>query len=164
MKLIDEYAKDPNRFILILSDRISQLEWFEKALNEWPTKFIHGYYIGGMKQSKLDDNADKCQILLATYQMASEGFSIRRLNTVILATPRKNVEQSTGRIFRQRIDERKVAPHIIDIIDSQSMLVNRFYNRNKFYKQCEYKIIHIDKPKKVVQKVEANEHGSLFKF
>ena len=164
MELIDEYAKDPNRFILILSDRISQLEWFEKALNEWSTKFIHGYYIGGMKQSKLDANADKCQILLATYQMASEGFSIRRLNTVILATPRKNVEQSTGRIFRQRIDERKVAPHIIDIIDSQSMLVNRFYNRNKFYKQCEYKIIHIDKPKKVVQKVEANEHGSLFKF
>ena len=164
MELIDEYAKDPNRFILILSDRISQLEWFEKALNEWSMKFVHGYYIGGMKQSKLDANADKCQILLATYQMASEGFSIRRLNTVILATPRKNVEQSTGRIFRQRIDERKVAPHIIDIIDSQSMLVNRFYNRNKFYKQCEYKIIHIDKPKKVVQKVEANEHGSLFKF
>ena len=164
MELIDEYAKDPNRFILILSDRISQLEWFEKALNEWSMKFVHGYYIGGMKQSKLDANADKCQILLATYQMASEGFSIRRLNTVILATPRKNVEQSTGRIFRQRIDEKKVAPHIIDIIDSQSMLVNRFYNRNKFYKQCEYKIIHIDKPKKVVQKVEANEHGSLFKF
>lgn len=109
MELIDEYATDSNRFILILSDRISQLEWFEKALNEWPTKFIHGYYIGGMKQTKLDDNADKCQILLATYQMASEAFSVKKLNTVILATPRKNVEQSTGRIFRQRIDERKVA-------------------------------------------------------
>jgi hypothetical protein len=164
MELIDEYAKDSNRFILILSDRISQLEWFEKALNDWPTKFVHGYYIGGMKQSKLDDNANKCQILLATYQMASEGFSIRRLNTVILATPRKKVEQSTGRIFRQRIDERKVAPHIIDIIDSHTMLVNRWRVRQKFYKDCEYKIIHIDKPKKVVEKTEANEHGSLFKF
>jgi hypothetical protein len=117
MELIDEYAKDSDRFILILSDRISQLEWIEKALNEWPTKFLHGYYIGGMKQSKLDENAEKCQILLATYQMASEAFSVKKLNTVILETPRKNVEQSTGRIFRERIDERKKAPQILDIID-----------------------------------------------
>jgi superfamily II DNA or RNA helicase len=164
MELIDEYATDPNRFILILSDRISQLEWFEKALDEWPTKYVHGYYIGGMKQSKLDDNADKCQILLATYQMASEAFSVKKLNTVILATPRKNVEQSTGRIFRQRIDERKVAPHIIDIIDSHDCHKRRWFVRQKFYKECEYTFQHIDKPKRIVQKTEANEHGSLFKF
>ena len=164
IELIDEYAKDPARFILILSDRISQLEWIEKALNEWSTKFVHGYYIGGMKQSKLDDNADKCQILLATYQMASEAFSVKKLNTVILATPRKNVEQSTGRIFRQRIDERKVAPHIVDIIDSHECHKRRWFVRQKFYKECEYTFQHIDKPKRVVQKTDANEHGSLFKF
>jgi superfamily II DNA or RNA helicase len=164
MELIDEYAKDSDRYILILSDRISQLEWIEKALSEWPTKFLHGYYIGGMKQSKLDENAEKCQILLATYQMASEAFSVKKLNTVILATPRKNVEQSTGRIFRERIDERKKAPHIIDIIDSHECHKRRWYVRHKFYKQCEYTFQHIDKPKKVVDKTEANEHGSLFKF
>jgi hypothetical protein len=83
--------------------------------------------------------------------MASEGFSIKKLNTVILATPRKNVEQSTGRIFRQRIDERKVAPHIIDIVDSHSMLVNRWYVRQRFYKKCEYTVTHIDKQKKPVE-------------
>jgi superfamily II DNA or RNA helicase len=164
MELIDEYASDPNRFILILSDRISQLEWIEKALNDWPQKYIHGYYIGGMKQSKLDENADKCQILLATYQMASEAFSVKKLNTVILATPRKNVEQSTGRIFRQRIDERKVAPHIIDIIDSHDCHKRRWFVRSRFYKECEYTFQHINKPKRVVEKTEANEHGSLFKF
>jgi superfamily II DNA or RNA helicase len=164
IELIDEYAKDKDRFILILSDRISQLEWIEKALNEWSTKYVHGYYIGGMKQSKLDDNADKCQILLATYQMASEAFSVKKLNTVILATPRKNVEQSTGRIFRQRIDERKVAPHIVDIIDSHDCHKRRWFVRQKFYKECEYTFQHIDKPKRVVEKTDANEHGSLFKF
>ena len=164
LTLIDEYAKDPNRFILILSDRISQLEWFEKALNGLPTKFIHGYYIGGMKQAKLDDNATNCQILLATYQMASEAFSVKKLNTVILATPRKNVEQSTGRIFRQRIDERKVAPHIVDIIDSHECHKRRWYIRQKFYKECQYTLQH-DKPKKVITNgTEPNEHGSLFKF
>jgi superfamily II DNA or RNA helicase len=160
--LIDEYAQDKDRFILILSDRISQLEWFENALTK--TKYIHGYYIGGMKQVKLDENADKCQILLATYQMCSEGFSVKKLNTVILATPRKNVEQSTGRIFRQRIDERKVVPHIIDIIDSHECHKRRWNIRSKFFKECQYTIQHIDKPKKVTNGTEPNEHGSLFKF
>ena len=155
METVNEYAADPNRFILILSDRISQLEWFDKEITH-----VHGYYIGGMKQSKLDENAEKCQILLATYQMASEAFSVKKLNTVILATPRKKVEQSTGRIFRQRMDERKVAPHIIDIIDSHDCHKRRWYVRQKFYKECEYTFQHVDKPKK--KEKESNEF--LFKF
>jgi superfamily II DNA or RNA helicase len=164
MSLLDEYASNNDRFILILSDRISQLEWFEKALKEWPRKYVFGYYIGGMKQTDLDANAEKCQILLATYQMASEAFSVKKLNTVLLATPRKNVEQSTGRIFRQRIEERKVAPHILDIIDSHDCYKRRWFIRQRFYKECQYTFEHIDKPKKVVEKVEGNEHGSLFQF
>jgi len=153
LEQIEEYAKDPNRFILILSDRISQLEWFDKALT-----CSHGFYIGGMKQAKLDENAEKCQILLATYQMASEAFSVKKLNTVVLATPRKKVEQSTGRIFRQRIDERKVAPHIIDIIDSHECHKRRWYIRQRFYKDCEYTFQHINKPLKI------NMNESLFTF
>ena len=157
LEVVEEYAKDPSRFILILSDRISQLEWFEKALDI--VKYNHGYYIGGMKQAKLDENAEKCQILLATYQMASEAFSVKKLNTVVLATPRKKVEQSTGRIFRERIDERKLAPHIIDIIDSHECHKRRWYVRQRFYKECEYTFQNVNKPKKVK---ESNE--SLFKF
>jgi superfamily II DNA or RNA helicase len=157
LEVVEEYAKDPSRFILILSDRISQLEWFEKALDI--VKYNHGYYIGGMKQAKLDENAEKCQILLATYQMASEAFSVKKLNTVVLATARKKVEQSTGRIFRERIDERKVAPHIIDIIDSHECHKRRWYVRQRFYKECEYTFQNVNKPKKVK---ESNE--SLFKF
>uniref|UniRef100_A0A6C0KN08 Helicase ATP-binding domain-containing protein n=1 Tax=viral metagenome TaxID=1070528 RepID=A0A6C0KN08_9ZZZZ len=164
IQLVQEYAHDPDRFLLILSDRISQLEWIENALDALPTKYRHGYYIGGMKQSVLDENAEKCQILLATYQMASEAFSVKKLNTVVLATPRKNVEQSTGRIFRQRIEERKVAPHIIDIIDSHECYKRRWYIRQRFYKECQYTFQHIDKPVKVVAKVEGNEHGCLIQL
>jgi superfamily II DNA or RNA helicase len=169
LTLLTEYAQDANRFILILSDRISQLEWFEKELNTLPDKYVHGYYIGGLKQSVLDNNADKCQILLATYQMASEAFSVKKLNTVILATPRKNVQQSTGRIFRQRIEERKVPPHIIDIIDSHDCHKRRWYIRQKFYKECEYNIKHMDRPKKQKDNDESDSKESenntfLFKF
>ena len=172
MELIHMYAQDEDRFILILSDRISQLEWFEKALNQH--KYVHGYYIGGMKQAVLDDNAAKCKILLATYQMASEAFSVKKLNTVVLATPRKQVQQSTGRIFRQRMDERKVPPHIIDIIDSHDCHKRRWYVRQKFYKDCQYTFEHMDKPKKATMKSATNASDavdaanaasvSLFKF
>jgi superfamily II DNA or RNA helicase len=159
MQLIHEYAADKDRFLLILSDRISQLEWFEKALKE--TTYVTGYYIGGMKQALLDKNAETCQILLATYQMASEAFSVKKLNTVILATPRKNVQQSTGRIFRQRIEERKVAPHIIDIIDSHECHKRRWYVRQKFYKECEYTFQHMDRIKKAEP---VAEQGFLIKL
>jgi superfamily II DNA or RNA helicase len=162
MTMLEEYAKDKDRFILILSDRISQLEWFERALSK--TVYLHGYYIGGMKQSKLDENAEKCQILLATYQMASEAFSVKKLNTVILATPRKSVQQSTGRIFRERIEERKVAPHIIDIIDSHECHMRRWYIRQRFYKECEYTIRHLDRAKQQKEEKEEKEQGFLFKF
>jgi superfamily II DNA or RNA helicase len=159
LSIIEEYLKDGDRFLLILSDRISQLEWFHTALSD-VCKI--GYYIGGMKQSKLDENADQCKVLLATYQMASEAFSVKKLNTVILATPRKNVQQSTGRIFRQRIEERKVAPHIIDIIDSHDCHMRRWFIRQKFYKECEYTIRHIDRPQKGSKKEDEKKDGFMF--
>lgn len=163
--LIEEYVQDPRRFLLILSDRISQLNWFEQALSKLPYRF--GYYIGGMKQSDLDKNAEECQILLATYQMASEAFSVKKLNTVLLATPRKNVQQSTGRIFRERIEERKVPPHIIDVIDSHDCHKRRWWIRQRFYKECEYTIQHQNRPKKGAEPAveeEKEETESLFRF
>lgn len=165
MDLVEEYVRDPRRFLLILSDRISQLNWFEKALSTRPYRF--GYYIGGMKQTDLDKNAEECQILLATYQMASEAFSVKKLNTVLLATPRKNVQQSTGRIFRERIEERKVPPHIIDVIDSHDCHKRRWWIRQRFYKECEYTIQHQNRPKKGAEPVveeEKEEVESLFRF
>jgi len=166
LRLIEEYTKDPRRYLLLLSDRISQLEWFYETLTSTATataaatatataaatatapKISVGYYIGGMKQTLLDYNADHCQLLLATYQMASEAFSVKRLNTVILATPRKNVQQSTGRIFRERMDERKVPPHIVDIIDSHDCHKRRWMVRQKFYKECQYTFVHVDRPRR----------------
>jgi superfamily II DNA or RNA helicase len=141
LDVLEEYFVNPSRYILLISDRISQLEWFDTQMKK---RMINvGFYIGGMKQSVLDENALNCKVLLATYQMVAEGFSVKKLNTIVLATPRKSVQQASGRIFRERINERKVAPHIIDIIDSHPCFVRRWYVRNKFYKECEYNIQHV---------------------
>ena len=166
MELLQEYIRNPDRYILLISDRISQLEWFDKEIRRVYPTCVVGFYIGGMKQSILDENAEKCKILLATYQMTAEGFSVKKLNTIILTTPRKSIAQASGRIFRQRIDERKVPPHIVDIIDSHDCHKRRWYVRQRFYKECEYTFQHINRPKKGTEEKEEKEEdqGSLFRF
>jgi superfamily II DNA or RNA helicase len=166
ISVLHEYMNDPDRYILIISDRISQLEWFNTEIQKTYPLCKVGYYIGGMKQSVLDENAASCKVLLATYQMTAEGFSVKRLNTIVLTTPRKKVEQASGRIFRERIDERKVAPHIIDVIDSHECHLRRWYIRQRFYKECEYTIQHLNRPKKVklIEDTEKTEDGFLIQI
>jgi hypothetical protein len=72
--------------------------------------------------------------------MASEAMNIKTLNTVILASPRKHVEQSTGRILRIRPDQRHVPPVIVDIVDEHSMYQGQWRKRLAYYRKCAYQI------------------------
>jgi len=74
-----------------LSDRRSMLNNLEIMVKrKFPTTSV-GQYVGGMKQKLLDESA-KCEIILSTYAMSSEGMDIPRINTVVLASPKSNVE------------------------------------------------------------------------
>ena len=139
IKICREICVDSRRQILMLSERKEHLEAFERLLDAEP-KIKTGYYIGGMKDEVRERNAKEAQVLLATYAMASDALNIKTLNAVILASPRKNVEQSTGRILRLRPDQRQVEPIIVDIIDSHDMYVRQWYKRKSYYKQCKYTI------------------------
>jgi superfamily II DNA or RNA helicase len=135
---LKDLIKEPTRRILVLSGRVNHLEELELLLK--PTGCVMGYYIGGMKAAVRDLAAEKAQILWATYSMASEAMNIKTLNTVLLASPRKNVEQSTGRVLRQRPEERSVAPIIIDVIDPHSAFNGQTRQRIAYYRKCGYKI------------------------
>jgi hypothetical protein len=87
-------------------------------------------------------------VLLATYQMASEAMNIKALNAMIMASPRKKVEQSTGRILRVAPDKRQVAPLIIDIVDQHDMYVNQYWQRKRYYKKCAYTVENVGTPRK----------------
>jgi len=139
-------AAEPRRKILVLSERRGHLEAIEAGL---PAALVKGYYVGGMKQADLDRNAETCQVLLATYAMASEAMNIKALNAMIMASPRKKVEQSTGRILRVSADKRELHPLIIDVIDQHDTYVRQWYLRARYYKKCAYTIEHFNKPKKV---------------
>ena len=85
----------------------------------------------------LDISATK-QIILATYQMSSEGLNIPTLNTLILASPIGDIQQSVGRILREKKEDRKYIPLTIDIFDDFSVVKNKGFKRLKYYKSNGY--------------------------
>jgi len=146
VELLEEYSADARRQIIVLSDRKEQLNVFEAHIIRWkrplqdPWKKQVGFYVGGMKDAALKENAAGAQIILATYSMASDALNIKALNTAVFATSRKNVVQSSGRILRQRVSERVVEPTIIDIIDSHQPYQSQWRQRAKYYRSCGYRI------------------------
>ena len=134
-------AYDENRKTLILSDRRDHLLMWERLLKEAGAPDV-AFYVGGMKQVALE-KSEEAQILLGTYSMAAEGMNIPTLNTIVLSTPKSNVEQSVGRILRQKKDERAFNPLIIDILDEpHDCFVSQFRKRHDYFKKCGYKIRH----------------------
>ncbi len=139
LEWIHEVMQIPGRKLLILSDRREHLAAFEAGVRARGHTSV-GYYVGGMKQADLDRSAERA-IILGTFAMAAEGMNIPTLNAVLLSTPKSNVEQSVGRILRQRPEERLVAPLIMDVLDAPHIgCVAQWRKRAKFYKSCGYRI------------------------
>lgn len=130
--------KEPNRKVLILSERRNHLQALEKLLRMEKYESI-GYYIGGMNKKELDEGASK-DIILATFQLASEAMDIPKLNTLILGSPVSSIEQPIGRIQRKKKEEREYIPLVIDILDEFSIFERQGWKRIAFYKKNDYTI------------------------
>eukprot|EP00960_Hanusia_phi_P055233 762920-Hanusia_phi.AAC.1 len=139
--ITDIFDKEPNRKLIVLSERRSQLNQIEQILGD---KFLIGYYVGGMSRNELKKSEEK-KIILATYQMASEGMDIPALDTLILASPITSIEQSIGRIQRQKQEDRSHIPLTIDIIDSFSLFKKKAATRQKYYESKKYSVNHVSK-------------------
>ena len=138
--LILDICADERRRVLVLSERIGHLNSIEALLAAATKPPTMGYYIGGMKEEVREAGAATAQVLLASYAMASEAMNIKTLNCVILASPRKNVEQSTGRILRVQASKRVVAPLIVDLVDVHGVYLSQWRKRCVYYRKCKYTI------------------------
>ena len=143
--LVEEILIEEHRKILILSERVEHLELLKKRLDERELTTT-GMYVGGMKQAKLDDSA-KCTVIFGTFQMASEALDIKGLNTLVMATPRREIEQTIGRITRD--PNPIIRPLVIDITDNLDSFVKQGYYRRNFYKKNAFQI--------TISEVENNE-------
>ena len=132
LTIIKEYIS-VGRKILVLSDRRNHCEYLLKCLENYSA----GMYLGGMKTEDREKSVN-CSVILGTYQASGEGFDVPELDTLILATPKSDIEQAVGRILRQK---NKNDPVVVDITDSFSIFKGQYYKRRKFYKQSEFKLI-----------------------
>jgi superfamily II DNA or RNA helicase len=131
--IINTIKRLMTRKILVLSDRREHCEHLLTMLQQ--LNISAGLYLGGMA-TNLREASVNCQVIIGTYQASGEGFDVPELDTLILATPKSDVEQAVGRILRQK---NKNEPIVIDIVDSFSIFKGQYFKRRKFYKQSEFK-------------------------
>lgn len=135
--IIDDVLQEPERQMLVLTDRVQHTQDLIDILPE------------GLKEQaailstsvKADKRAEYCitkRILIATYAMCKEGFDVPTLNTLLMATPRPDIDQVVGRILRVEKSARKIHPLIIDIVDPQFR--RQFQERNSLYKKRRYQV------------------------
>ena len=139
LKIIsDMLSINPNQQIMILAQYKNILKYLHDAISHRNIATV-GYYIGGMKEQALKATEGK-KIVIATYAMAAEALDIKTLTTLIMATPKTDIEQSVGRILR----EKHSRPVVVDIVDSHNLFQNQWRKRKTFYKKENYKIIYTD--------------------
>lgn len=137
--LKDMIQENPKQQIMIIASYKNILKYMYDAIIHHNITTV-GYYVGGMKETALKNSESK-QVVLATYSMAAEGLDIKSLTTLFMITPMTNIEQSVGRILRQK---HEFAPIVVDIIDTHDNFQRQWAKRKKFYKNQNYKIIQTD--------------------
>jgi len=127
---------DPKQQIIILAHNRNLIKYLHDAIQHRKISTV-GYYVGGMKEAALKESEMK-QVIIATYSMASEGLDIKSLTTLIMSTPKTDIQQSVGRILREKHGQ----PIVVDIIDSHEPFKNQWKKRRAFYMKEKYKIMY----------------------
>jgi superfamily II DNA or RNA helicase len=122
--------------ILILAHNRNLIKYLHDAIQHRNIATV-GYYVGGMKEAALKESETK-QVIVASYALAEEGLDIKKLTTLIMSTPKTNIQQSVGRILREKHGQ----PIVVDIIDSHEPFKNQWKKRRAFYMKEKYKIMY----------------------
>ena len=154
--------KDPSRKMLILSGRKDQLNKLNELLKDVFEGEI-GFYIGGMKEKDLKISESK-DLILATYEMVSEGLDIQALDTMVMCTPKAGVNQTIGRILRKKPEDYENQPLIIDIVDQIPTTIFMGMARKKIYTSREYEITYFDIKENNTEKTWEHDYTKFTKF
>jgi len=138
-----EDVSEGGRQILVLSDRVQHCQDILAGLS--PEMRETACILGTAVKPEL--RAEYCKskaILIATYSMCKEGFDVPTLNTLMMATPRPDIDQIVGRILRVEKAGRAVHPLIVDIVDPQFR--RQFGMRNSLYRKRQYRVTKMALP------------------
>jgi len=122
---------------LVISDRVSHCEELFRAICAQGVRacLLTGSVPVRDRARIVEElNCNQAQVLVATAQLIGEGFDLKQLSSIFLATPIKftgRVKQYIGRILR--ISEGKEEAVIYDYLDVNGMLKNSFSSRMSAY-------------------------------
>ncbi len=135
--LEDVLEESPHRQVLVLTDRVQHTKDLLAALP--PTLQESSAILSqDVPAAKRTEFCSSCSVLIATYAMCKEGFDVPTLNTLLMATPRPDVDQIVGRILRVEKSARTTNPLILDVVDPQFR--RQFQERNALYKKRSYSV------------------------
>jgi superfamily II DNA or RNA helicase len=132
LQIIDScFKENNNQQMMILAHNKNILKYLFDAISyRGIANGSVGYYIGGMLEADLKLTESK-KVVIATYSMAAEALDIKTLTTLLMATPKTDIEQAVGRILREKHSN----PVVIDIIDQHLPFRNQWRKRKQFYKK-----------------------------
>lgn len=122
---------------LVISDRVAHCEEIYAAIRGRGISacLLTGSVRADERARIVEDlNCCRAQVLVATAQLIGEGFDLKHLSSIFLATPVKftgRVKQYIGRILR--VTEGKDEALIYDYLDINGMLKNSFASRMSAY-------------------------------
>lgn len=134
--IIEDICEE-GRQVLVLSDRVQHCKDLLNGLSD-AVRETACILSQNVKSSQRTEFCASKKILIATYSMCKEGFDVPTLNTLVMATPRPDIDQIVGRILRVEKSVRKIHPLIVDIVDPQFR--RQFGARNTLYKKRNYKV------------------------
>ena len=121
----------PARRVLVLSDRREHCADLARRIGSHAS-----LYLGGMRRADLEAAAG-ARVVVATFCLAAEGLDIPALDTLVLATPKKNVVQACGRIMRGAVTGE---PLILDVQDAWPCLQGQTRARLEFYRASGFRV------------------------
>lgn len=137
LQLLIDNCCGRSRNVLLLTDRRQHVKYL---LNEVGALFGTtevGAIMGGQRAAERNQALQK-RFIISTYHFFAEGQDVPRLDTLLLCTPRSNVEQAIGRILRPCAD--KHLPLIIDVWDAFSIFPCMRNKRQLIYERLGFSI------------------------
>ena len=131
----DMFVENPEQQIMVIAHNKNVLIYIHDAIQASGFATV-GYYVGGMKESALKQTESK-QVVIATYSMAAEALDIKTLCTILMVSPKTDIEQSIGRILRSDHEQ----PVVVDIVDSHDLFQKQWAKRKTFYRREKYAIL-----------------------
>jgi superfamily II DNA or RNA helicase len=156
--LVDQILKlaKGGYYVFVFSDRRSHLEQLYETMTdlletnpmdtpvnlEMPEASRKIILYGGSSEQTIQKANDISNIIFTTYQYSSTGVSIKKMDCLVLTTPRRsNMTQIINRVFRLGSDQ-TIERQIIDILDVKLPIKNQYKERLKAYKERGSTIIY----------------------